>query len=68
MATPPGLTAGTPAINDAGKYHFTGRSDGFAAGLSTNPNNARLDPEGLRVGRWQERVRVLTNTAPIVPV
>lgn len=61
-----GLTAGTPAINDAGKYYFTGRSDGFAAGLSTNPNNARLDPEGLRVSADGKSVFVSDEYGPYV--
>jgi hypothetical protein len=45
----PGLPDGTPPINTAGKYYFTGRSDGFAAGSSGNPNDARFDPESIRV-------------------
>jgi hypothetical protein len=41
---------GEPAINTKFVHYFTGRSDGFdAAQPSTNPNNARLDPEGIRV-------------------
>jgi hypothetical protein len=47
-----GLPNGAPALNSAGKYYFTGRSDGFATGTglnSSNPDNARLDPEGIRV-------------------
>ena len=32
----------------SGQNYFTGRSDAFAAGLSTNPANARFDPEGMR--------------------
>lgn len=32
-----------------GEHYFTGRSDAFATGTSTNPGNARLDLEGIRV-------------------
>ena len=34
----PGLASDVPAQNTAGKYYFTGRSDNFAPGLSTNPD------------------------------
>jgi len=46
-----GVPNGTPALNAINNtYYFTGRSDNFATGQpSTNPNNARLDPEGIRV-------------------
>lgn len=41
---------GEPAINTRFSRYFTGRSDGFDASKpSTNPHNARLDPEGIRV-------------------
>jgi len=52
------LLSSTTALNygsapvltgSAGQHYFTGRSDAFAAGLSTNPANARFDPEGIRV-------------------
>ena len=47
----PALPNGTPALNATnGTNYFTGRSDGFNSALpSSNPNNARLDPEGVRV-------------------
>ena len=45
-----GLASGQPALNDAKHAYFTGRSDGFdPAKSSQNQNNARLDPEGVRV-------------------
>ena len=53
-----GLPNGAPALNSRHKllYYFTGRSDNFDPKKpSTNPNNGRLDPEGIRVsndGRW----------------
>ena len=44
------LGSGVPALNALnGTSYFTGRSDGFAGSGSTNPNDARLDPEGVRV-------------------
>lgn len=43
---------GSPALNQPGVHYFSGRSDNFdASRSSTNPNNARLDPEGIRVAR-----------------
>lgn len=44
-----GLASGVPLINTADHNYFTGRSDGFAPGVSGNPNNARLDPEAIRM-------------------
>src|SRR5262249_5594142 len=46
-----GLGSGAPALNAVDHTHyFTGRSDNFdPARSSTNPANARLDPEGIRV-------------------
>lgn len=45
---------------------FSGRSDNFAAGLSTNPNNARLDPEGMRVSNDGKSVFVSDEYGPYV--
>ena len=43
---------GEPALNTKHAHYFTGRSDGFdPAKPSTNPSNARLDPEGIRVSK-----------------
>lgn len=44
-----GLPSALPALNTADKNYFSGRSDNFAPGATTNPNNARLDPEGIRI-------------------
>ena len=45
-----GLGDGAPALNDHHTYYFMGRSDNFdPSRLSNNPDNARLDPEGVRV-------------------
>ena len=44
------LGSGAPALNNHHTYYFTGRSDNFDPNqLSSYPNNARLDPEGVRV-------------------
>jgi len=44
------IGSGAPALNSRFNYYFTGRSDNFdATKPSTNPNNARLDTEGIRV-------------------
>lgn len=60
------LGYGAPALNaiDHTQY-FTGRSDNFDPGLpSTNPNNARLDPEGIRVSNDAESVYVSDEYGP----
>lgn len=61
-----GLASGTPTVNSTGKYYFTGRSDGFATGLSTNPANARLDPEAIRVSADGKSVFVSDEYGPYV--
>ena len=61
-----GLASGVPTVNSAGTYYFTGRSDGFAAGSSTNPNNARLDPEAIRVSRDGKSVFISDEYGPYV--
>ncbi|MDO9238336.1 MAG: esterase-like activity of phytase family protein [Aquabacterium sp.] len=61
-----GLASGVPAQNTVGKYYFTGRSDGFAAGTSTNANNARLDPESIRVAKDGQSVFVSDEYGPYV--
>jgi hypothetical protein len=53
------LTAGST-------QYFSGRSDNFAAGLSTNPSNARLDPEGIRVSNDGKSVFVSDEYGPYV--
>ncbi len=44
------IGSGKPALNSRFVHYFTGRSDNFdPTKPSTNPNNARLDPESIRV-------------------
>jgi len=53
------IGSGAPALNGLNhRFYFTGRSDGFAydpskpavfPNLSNNPNNARLDPESIKI-------------------
>ncbi len=62
----PGLASAVPTQNTAGKYYFTGRSDNFASGLSTNPNNARLDPEAIRVSNDGKSVFISDEYGPYV--
>ncbi|MEO8151965.1 MAG: esterase-like activity of phytase family protein [Rhizobacter sp.] len=58
--------AATPSQNTSDKYYFSGRSDNFAPGLSTNPNNARLDPEAIRVSADGKSVFVSDEYGPYV--
>lgn len=61
-----GLPDGTPPANTTGIYYFTGRSDGFASGNSLNPNNARFDPEALRVSNDGKSVFIADEYGPYV--
>ena len=64
--TTAGVQSGTPVANTAGKYYFTGRSDGFAGTGSTNPADARLDPEGARVSPNGDYVYISDEYGPYV--
>jgi hypothetical protein len=62
------LGAGAPTLNavDHTRY-FTGRSDNFDPALpSTNPDNARLDPESIRVSRDGKSVFISDEYGPAV--
>jgi hypothetical protein len=39
-----------PDINRQNQFYFSGRSDNFGDGFSSNSDNGRFDPEGIRVG------------------
>ncbi|MFA9219473.1 MAG: esterase-like activity of phytase family protein, partial [Sphingomonadaceae bacterium] len=61
------LGSGVPALNDASHYYFTGRSDNFdASKTSTNPNNGRFDPEGVRVSKDGKSVFVSDEYGPYI--
>lgn len=62
----PGLPPGAPPENAAGKFYFTGRSDNFASGLSTDPSFARLDPECIRVAPDGNSVYIADEYGPYV--
>jgi hypothetical protein len=63
-----GLGSGAPALNAVDHTHyFTGRSDNFdPSRLSTNPLNARLDPEGIRVSSDGRSVFISDEYGPYV--
>jgi hypothetical protein len=60
------IGAGAPPQNTANKFYFTGRSDNFGAGNSGNANNARLDPEGMRVSADGKSIFVSDEYGPYV--
>jgi hypothetical protein len=67
--TPLTYSAGGSALlgNTADKFYFSGRSDNFDATKgSANPNNGRLDPEGLRVSKDGKSVFVSDEYGPYV--
>lgn len=58
---------GAPALNTKGRFYYTGRSDNFdASKLSTNRNNARLDPEAIRVSADGKSVFITDEYGPYV--
>ena len=62
-----GVGSGQPALNNGHRFYFTGRSDNFdASKLSTNPNNARLDAESIRVSRDGQSVFISDEYGPYV--
>ncbi|MEO6277956.1 esterase-like activity of phytase family protein [Roseateles sp.] len=63
--TTTGLVASS-ALQANGTYYFSGRSDNFAQGLSTNPANARLDTEGIRVSNDGKSVFIADEYGPYV--
>lgn len=66
-ATPLAYAAGAaPALNTAAINYFSGRSDNFGPGNSLNPNNGRLDPEGIRVSNDGKSVFISDEYGPYV--
>lgn len=62
-----GYSLGSGATIDDGKYYFNGRSDNFLPGSnSTNSNNARFDPEAIRVSNDGKRVYITDEYGPYV--
>ncbi|MBL8501606.1 MAG: esterase-like activity of phytase family protein [Nitrosomonas sp.] len=65
--TPLTYVAGAaPSSNTATLNYFSGRSDNFGAGNSLNPNNGRLDPEGIRVSNDGKSVFISDEYGPYV--
>jgi hypothetical protein len=65
---PYSLGSGVPALNAINNTnYFTGRSDGFNPALpSSNVNNARLDPEAVRVSNDGKSIFVSDEYGPYV--
>jgi hypothetical protein len=63
-----GVGSGAPALNAVnGTNYFTGRSDNFDPSLSSaNPNNARLDPEGVRISNDGKTIFISDEYGPYV--
>ena len=61
-----GVGSGAPALNgEDHTFYFTGRSDNYdPATLSTDPSNARLDPESIRVSRDGRHVFISDEYGP----
>jgi hypothetical protein len=58
---------GAPQLNHKNKFYFSGRSDNFdATKPSTNPQNGRLDPEGIRVSNDGKSVFITDEYGPYV--
>ncbi|WP_348758618.1 esterase-like activity of phytase family protein [Candidatus Methylocalor cossyra] len=60
------LGSGVPAANTGDAYYFTGRSDGFGPGPSSNPADARFDPEGVRVSADGKSVFISDEYGPFI--
>jgi hypothetical protein len=63
-----GVGSGKPALNAVNHTnYFTGRSDNFDPNrLSTNPNDARLDPESIRVANDGKSVYISDEYGPYI--
>ncbi|WP_414514811.1 esterase-like activity of phytase family protein [Nostoc sp. PCC 9305] len=62
-----GVPSGVPALNSNNKNYFTGRSDNFnPTQISTYTNNARFDPEGVRVSNSGEQIFISDEYGPYI--
>src|SRR5947209_3689796 len=62
-----GLGSGAPAQNTATTFYFTGRSDNLDPSKNSgNPNNARFDPESIRVSNDGKSVFISDEYGPYV--
>ena len=66
LAGCPTVPAGAPKLNKRDTFYFTGRSDNFGAGLSTNSSNARFDPESVRLSRDGRSIFVSDEYGPYI--
>ena len=66
LAGCPTVPAGAPKLNRRDTFYFTGRSDNFGAGLSTNASNARFDPESVRLSRDGRSIFVSDEYGPYI--
>lgn len=57
---------GAPTANSGSIQYFSGRSDNFGTGNSLNSNNARLDPEGIRVANNGKSIFISDEYGPYV--
>ena len=62
----PAVPAGAPKLNKRDTFYFTGRSDNFGPGLSTNSSNARFDPESVRLSRDGKSIFVSDEYGPYI--
>jgi hypothetical protein len=61
------IGSGAPPQNTPTTFYFTGRSDNFDPSMSsTNPNNARFDPESIRVSNDGKSVFISDEYGPYV--
>ena len=60
------LGSGAPSINTASSFYFTGRSDNFGPGGSTNPADGRFDPEAIRVSNDGRSVFISDEYGPYI--
>lgn len=62
-----GLPSGVPALNTNSKNYFTGRSDNFnPTQISTYTNDARFDPEGVRISNSGKQIFISDEYGPYV--